>query len=94
MKIDENTPYIVVDNRKIAPIQRLSPAPPVSHGRKQTEERPFGVVDRVTISSAAREKLRQMESMGGEAPATLPAPADQTGNRAIPFLSAPPKQRP
>ncbi len=55
----DKTPYIIVDNRKIAPIER-SPRPnSATDGRKGPEEQTFGVVDRVTISSEAREKSIQ-----------------------------------
>jgi hypothetical protein len=54
----DDRPYIIVDNRKIAPIQ---PSPRVGRpagDRKKSDEHPFGVVDRVTISNEARERLR------------------------------------
>jgi len=55
----DDTPYIIVDNRKIPPIERSARPDSASAGRPRREERTFGVVDRVTISRAAREKARQ-----------------------------------
>lgn len=52
------TPYIIVDNRKISPIER-SPRPDSATARRpRQQEQPFGVVDRVTISREAQETSR------------------------------------
>jgi hypothetical protein len=55
----DKTPYIIVDNRKIAPIERSSRPDSAAVDHKGQEEQTFGVVDRVTLSSEAREKYRQ-----------------------------------
>ena len=92
MKIDDNTPYIVVDNRKIAPIRRITHKDPLAHGRQSADERPFGVVDRVTISKAAREKLRQMESSEDNDAAAKTLPNEKSETLVLPFFSTPPKR--
>lgn len=55
----DDRPYIIVDNRKIAPIQPAPRAARPAGDRKKPDEHPFGVVDRVTISNEARERFRQ-----------------------------------
>ena len=60
----DNTPYIIVDNRKIAPLRRSSNPDPASAERPNRMDQPFGVVDRVTISGEAMEKCRQLQRMG------------------------------
>ena len=59
----DDTPHIIVDNRKIAPLRRASSPDPASAERPDRKGRPFGVVDRVTISSEAKEKSRQLQRM-------------------------------
>ena len=94
MKIDDKTPYIVVDNRKIAPIRRTAPKVPLYYGRESTEERPFGVVDRVTISDAAREKLRRMEALEENGTNASTPPDKKSETPSLPFLPTPPKRNP
>jgi len=53
-----NGPYIIVDNQKIAPIERLQGSDAVTEDRSEREAQPFGVVDRVTISREARERAK------------------------------------
>ncbi len=60
----DDTPYIIVDNRKIAPLNRVTTPGSVSAEKQNREDPPFGVVDRVTISSEAIEKCRQMQRIG------------------------------
>jgi hypothetical protein len=55
----DDTPYIVVDNQIIPPIERLSPASSAGDDPPEQKEQPFGVIDRVTISKEARERYRQ-----------------------------------
>ena len=55
----DDTPYIIVDNQKISPIERSSPADSTTTDRNRGKEPTFGIADRVTISSEAREKARQ-----------------------------------
>ena len=54
----DNTPYIIVDNRKISPIQQSPRPDSATADRPRREEETFGVVDRVTISREAREKAK------------------------------------
>ncbi|WP_319406403.1 hypothetical protein [uncultured Desulfosarcina sp.] len=54
----DNTPYIIVDNRKISPIERSSRPDSATAERTGREEQTFGIVDRVTISREARERAR------------------------------------
>ena len=60
----DDTPYIIVDNRKIAPLYRVTTPGSVSAERPNRKDQPFGVVDRVTISREAIEKCRQLQRMG------------------------------
>jgi hypothetical protein len=61
----DDTPYIIVDDRKIAPIYRGA----ISHsGRAELpseDDRPFGVVDRVTLSQAALDACRYAQEAAG-----------------------------
>jgi hypothetical protein len=85
------TPYIVVDNRKIAPIER-SPRPDAATAdRPRHQEQPFGVVDRVTISREAQERSRHDQARGEADLPAIESPAKQqlaTG----PLLTYSPKQ--
>ena len=67
----DDTPYIIVDNRKIPPIQRPARTGSASADRPRGEEQPFGVVDRVTISREAREKARHQPAQAGGDPPPL-----------------------
>lgn len=58
--MDDFSPYIIVDNQKIAPLVRSrfvhrTNANMDTHGEGDP---PFGVVDRVTISNAARQRYQ------------------------------------
>jgi hypothetical protein len=55
----DDTPYIIVDNRIISPIERSVRPNSATAERKGREEETFGVVDRVTISREARERSMQ-----------------------------------
>lgn len=55
-------PYIIVDNRRIAPIERLPRSDAATDDRRGREAQPFGVVDRVTISREAREQSLQQQN--------------------------------
>lgn len=80
----EKTPYIIVDNRKIAPIRRASGTLPVP-AERSNQDLPFGVVDRVTISNAAVEKYRQLQITGDADPALHP-PHSQNSQPTIVYL--------
>lgn len=87
----DDTPYIIVDNRKISPVERSVQPNPATAERKRREEQTFGVVDRVTISREAREKARQQAAQPEVAPATIP---DLSKKPSItsPLLTYSPKQ--
>lgn len=57
----DTTPYIIVDNQKILPVSRTPQSASVSGDPESREKKDFGVVDRVTISSQARQKYRQAQ---------------------------------
>jgi hypothetical protein len=73
----EKTPYIIVDNRKLLPINRLQPSQPASNNGPERKETPFGVIDRVTISAEAREKSRRYQARRATAPIAEQAPSNQ-----------------
>lgn len=95
----DDTPYIIVDNQKIAPIERSPRVKLKAQGRTQREVHPFGVVDRVTISSEAREKTRHYQTHAEASPQALTtpqaikdlSPKPRTVN--IPLLTYPPIPR-
>ena len=60
--MNDEPPYIIVDGHKFAPILRIPQRVAVPLGLAEREAPPFGVVDQVTISRAAREKCRQSQS--------------------------------
>lgn len=62
----DDTPYIIVDNQKIAPIYRASKSHSTPAEKPNRENRPFGVVDRVTISREAMEKCRQQQGIAAD----------------------------
>lgn len=55
-------PFIIVDGLKIAPILRIPERVAVPLDSAERELPPYGVVDRVTISRAARQKYAQSRS--------------------------------
>jgi len=58
----DDIPYIIVDNQRIPPISRaLKTGSATADGAKH-QAPPFGVVDRVTISTEAMQKLRQHQA--------------------------------
>jgi len=67
----DDTPYIIVDNRKIAPIERSHRPDPATAARPRREEQTFGVIDRVTISREAREKARHQTAHAEADPPSL-----------------------
>lgn len=54
-------PYIIVDNESAIPLDPKGKTEPIhdAAGRGGPQEPPFGIVDRVSISSEGREKARQ-----------------------------------
>jgi hypothetical protein len=73
--IIDDAPYIIVDNRKISPIERLPRSPSMTDDRPTQEEQTFGVVDRVTISGEAREKARHQPADATTLETLLKAPS-------------------
>ena len=54
-------PYIVIDNQVILPVVQTPPSGSAGGGPESPAQQDFGVVDRVTISSQARQKFRQAQ---------------------------------
>lgn len=70
--IDE-TPYIIVDNRKISPIERSPQSTSATVDRPTREEQTFGIVDRVTISNEARVRSQRQQAPIDSVPEALEA---------------------
>lgn len=62
----DKTPYIIVDNRKIAPIQQSPRTKSAADDESSRRQQPFGVVDRVTISKEAQEMFLKLQTQAGE----------------------------
>jgi len=76
--MNNEPPIIIVDNRKLAPISRIDRGKPTSEKRSDETGVPFGIVDRVTISRAARQKFQEAQSGGESAsPASQPRYPEQ-----------------
>ena len=90
MRISD-TPYIIVDNQRIQPIDR-SPRPEhVTAG--QPREHTFGVIDRVTLSREGVERSRQFfheEASQSSSPNLI----DESENPDRPMLTYAPKVLP
>ena len=88
----DDKPYIIVDNRKISPIER-SPQPDSANAdRPRREERTFGIVDRVTISREARERsMRPLPPTEAGPPALEDLPKKPPTPRSL--LTCSPKRR-
>ena len=84
--------YIIVDNQKIPPIERSPRPDSATGGRTRREEQPFGVVDRVTISSEAREKASQYAAHSGVDPPAIEAMSKNPPTITLPLLTYSPKQ--
>lgn len=87
----DDTPYIIVDNQKISPIERSARPHSATAERKGRQEQTFGIVDRVTISREAREKSRHQPGFPKtEPPALEDFSKKQPANS--PLLTYSPKQ--
>ena len=84
----DKTPYIIVDNQKIAPIRRASKTNPTSAERPNREDQPFGVVDRVTLSNAALQKYRHLQIIVDTDPSIHPPPSQKALTPTIALLTA------
>jgi hypothetical protein len=89
----DDTPYIIVDNQKISPIERSPRSGSTTAGQPRPEEQTFGVVDRVTISREAREKARLQPAHTEAEPPALEELAKQPPINNSPMLTYSPKQR-
>jgi len=89
----DDTPYLIVDNQKIAPLHRVSKLHSASAEKPNRDDRPFGVVDRVTISGEAMEKYRQLQAQVEAEPPTLTSPFGKPWTSTIPRLTDSPKKR-
>ena len=83
----DKTPYIIVENHKIAPIRRASKMNPAFAERPNREDRPFGVVDRVTISREAMEKYRQLQAQVDAEPPVFNYPSRKLRSSTIALLT-------
>jgi hypothetical protein len=83
----DKTPYIIVDNQKIAPIRPASKTNQTSAERSNREDQPFGVVDRVTISDDALQKYRQLQTPADADPSLLPPPSRKVSIPSLTLLT-------
>ena len=60
----DDTPYLIVDDLKLAPIRRINRIEPISRERALTSKDTLGIADRVTISREARQMAQQMSEKG------------------------------
>jgi hypothetical protein len=91
----DKTPYIIVDNHKIPPIERLQ-RPAQAAGEEATREgKPFGVVDRVTLSREGREKSLELQARAeyDDEPAFLESPPKRPAITVVDLLTYTPKRR-
>lgn len=83
----DRTPFIIVDNQKIMPLERTADGSSQGRPRHRSDARPFGVVDRVTISAEAREKLRLRQASSDLSTAEAPKLAGDPATAAYPRLT-------
>ena len=86
------TPYIIVNNQKISPIDWSPRSDLATAERKGNEAQPFGVVDRVTISTEARETSRRYTAQAGTESPTPEDLPNQLPVGTTPLLADSPKQ--
>jgi hypothetical protein len=83
----DDTPYLIVDNVKLAPVRRINRIEPDLGNRPRTREKTMGIVDRVTLSKEARQLAAQMavdEESSPETNSLVPVPRSTV--RSQPFL--------
>ncbi len=87
----DDTPYIIVDNQKISPIERLQHRERLPNATDEPHAASFGVVDRVTISDEARARAREELARS----ARTPPDQDPAGGvlTSAPLLTYSPKRR-
>lgn len=90
MRIND-TPYIIVDNQKIQPINRSSRPEHVTVG--QPQEHTFGVIDRVTLSREGVERSRRFYHEAASQ-SSSPNLIDESENLDRPMLTYSPKVQP
>jgi len=88
----DTIPYIIVDNQKISPIERSPRSDSATAWQKGYEKQTFGIVDRVTISTQARQQYRNHLS---QASVDVPTPEALSNKSPVPrppLLAYSPKQ--
>ena len=85
--VANDTPYIIVDNQRISPIERSPRSDSAPAGHKGLEEETFGVVDRVTISTEARETYRWHAAHAGTVPPSPEDPSNKPPVATTPLLT-------
>ena len=88
----EFTPYIIVNEQRIFPMEWSAQSGSATAERKGQEERTFGVVDRVTISAEAREKYRWHAAQAGTDSSTPDDPLNNAPDASVPLLAYSPKR--
>ena len=88
----EFTPYIIVNDQRIFPIEWSPRSDSATAERKGQEERTFGVVDRVTISAEAREKYRWHAAQAGTDSPIPDYPSNNAPDASVPLLAYSPKR--
>jgi hypothetical protein len=86
------TPFIIVNNQRISPIEWSPQSDLATAERKGNEAQPFGVVDRLTISTEARETYRWYAAQAGT---ESPNPEDMPNQLPVgttPLLAYSPRQ--
>ena len=83
----DDIPFMIVDNQKIAPLRGASKMELVSAEMPNRNDRPFGIVDRVTISKEAMEKYRQLQTPVAADPPQFSHPSRIAQVSAIPLLT-------
>ena len=91
--VDE-TPYIIVDNQKIAPLHRGTRERSAPEVTRESPDQSFGVVDRVTISKAAIRKLKEMKLHHQAESPSPPSLPEGRSAVVLPLLTYPPKKTP
>jgi len=87
------TPYIIVDNKRVFPIERSAASGSATRKQKESCALEFGIVDRVTISEEAREKSRRYRAPTGSFSAVGDGLPQQSSAPSRPLLTYSPKQR-
>jgi hypothetical protein len=79
----DDTPYLIVDNQKLVPVNRRSGISRTSADFSNPADLPFGVVDRVTISREGLEKIRRQRTLFEAEPSPLSPASGKTSAAGI-----------